>query len=170
MAAWPIRMMKIPDTMLVASQVAQEIDSSGADACFVDESGGYGAGVVDALRQINRDPIGVQFGGKATDPRYFNKRSEMYFELSKWIKSGGKIPDDSELKEELCATTYTFQGDKFRLCSKDDIKKEIGRSPDRADALILTFAYPVQPKSPFAHIQTDKAAVARGYDPYSYMR
>jgi hypothetical protein len=159
---WPIRMMKIPDTMLVASQVAQEIDATGADACFVDESGGYGAGVVDALRQINRDPVGVQFGGKATDPRYFNKRSEMYFELSRWLKAGGKLPDDAELKEELCATTYTFAGDKFRLCSKDDIKVAIGRSPDKADALILTFAYPVMPKN-----QTSNSSRAkRIYDPF----
>lgn len=168
-AAWPIRMMKIPDTMLVASQVSQEMDSSRADACFVDESGGYGAGVVDALRQINKDPIGVQFGGKATDQRYFNKRSEMYFELSKWIKAGGKIPDDAELKEELCATTYTFQGDKFRLCSKDDIKEAIGRSPDKADALILTFAYPVSPKSPFNNPAHNREKSMRGHDPFAHV-
>jgi hypothetical protein len=165
--AWPIRMMKIPDTMLVASQVAQEMDATRADACFVDESGGYGAGVVDALRQINRDPIGVQFGGKATDARYFNKRSEMYFELSKWIKAGGKLPDDPELKEELCATTYSFQGDKFRLCSKDDIKEVIGRSPDKADALILTFAYPVSPKSPLGISTRSRPDAMRGHDPFA---
>ncbi len=165
--AWPIRMMKIPDTMLVASQVAQEMDASRADACFVDESGGYGAGVVDALRQINRDPIGVQFGGKATDARYFNKRSEMYFELSKWVKAGGKLPDDPELKEELCATTYSFQGDKFRLCSKDDIKEVIGRSPDKADALILTFAYPVSPKNPLGTSTRSRPDAMRGHDPFA---
>jgi hypothetical protein len=112
----------------------------------------------------------VQFGGKATDPRYFNKRSEMYFELSKWLKAGGKLPDDPELKEELCATTYTFQGDKFRLCDKDDIKYVIGRSPDKADALILTFAYPVSPRNPitgrFAN-QRPREAAMRGHDPFA---
>ena len=166
MVAWPIRMMRIPDTMMVASQVSQEIDKTLADACFVDESGGYGAGVVDALRQIGKDPIGVQFGGKALDNRYFNKRSEMYFELAKWVKSGGNLPDDKELKEELCATTYTFQGDKFRLCDKDDIKSAIGRSPDKADGLALTFAFPVTPKSPFSSAGSSRAQSMRAYDPY----
>ena len=166
MASWPIRLMKIPDTMLVASQVSQDINTHNADACFVDETGGYGAGVVDALRQIGKDPIGVQFGGVALDNRYFNKRSEMYFELSKWIKSGGNLADDKELKEELCATTYTFQGDKFRLCSKDDIKAVIGRSPDKADALALTFAFPVSPKNPFGNSHNSRAESMRTYDPY----
>lgn len=166
-AAWPIRLLKIPDTMLVAAQVSQEMDKQNADACFVDETGGYGAGVVDALRQINKDPIGVQFGGKPTDARYFNKRSEMYFLLANWIKEGGNLPDDPELKEELCATTYTFQGDKFRVCSKDDIKDLIGRSPDRTDALILTFAFPVSPKNPLGHsAPSARSEAMRKYDPY----
>ncbi len=166
MVAFPIRLMKIPDTMLVATQVSQEIDKHEADACFVDETGGYGAGVIDALRQINKDPIGVQFGGKATDSRYFNKRSEMAFELSKWVTSGGNLPDDLELKEELCAMTYTFQGDKFRLCAKDDIKEAIGRSPDKFDALILTFAYPVSPKHTLQNNRPRTDAM-RGHDPFA---
>jgi hypothetical protein len=168
-AIYPIRTLRIPDTMLVADQVSQDISLHHADACFVDESGGYGAGVVDALRQINRDPIGVQFGGKATDQRYFNKRSEMYFELAKWVKSGGCLPDDPELKEELLATEYTFQNDKFRLIDKDDIKELIGRSPDKSDAVALTFAYPVSPKNPLAPLQGDKprADRQRGHDPFS---
>ncbi len=170
MIAWPIRMMRIPDTMLVANQVAQEMDSSHADACFVDETGGYGAGVVDALRQINRDPVGIQFGGKPMDARYFNKRAEMYFELAKWVKSGGQLPLDQELKEELCATEYSFQGDKFRLCGKDEVKELIGRSPDKADALALTFAYPVAPKNPLAgsyHNPRGREDAIKGHDPFA---
>lgn len=145
LVAFPMREMRIPDTMLVAGQVAQEINKNQTDAVFVDGSGGYGAGVVDALRQTGYTPTEVQFAGKALDIRYFNKRSEMWFEMVNWIKQGGAIPDDKELIEELCAATYTYQGDKFRLCAKDDIKEIIGRSPDKADALALTFAYPVAP-------------------------
>ena len=166
MAAFPIRVMKIPDTMLIASQVAQEITKHNSDACFVDETGGYGAGVIDALRQINQDPIGVQFGGTPLDRRYFNKRSEMAFECSKWITAGGALPDDAELKEELCAMTYTFQNDKFRLCEKDDVKDAIGRSPDKFDALILTFAFPVSPKHPLGLKGNFRADAMRIYDPY----
>ena len=43
----------------------------------------------------------MQFGGRAGDYRYYNKRSEMYFELAKWVKAGGALPDDRELKEEI---------------------------------------------------------------------
>lgn len=167
MAVFPIRSMRIPDTMLIAAQVGQEIDAHQADATFVDETGGYGAGVVDALRQLRRTPIGVQFAGKPSDIRYFNKRSEMYFLLAEWVKSGGALPKDDELKEELCATEYTFQGDKFRLISKDDIKQLIGRSPDKADAVALTFAFPVQPKADlFNNRPSSRADVVLGHDPF----
>jgi hypothetical protein len=139
----PLRVMRIPDTMLIAQQVMMDIDESEADGVFVDATGGYGVGVVDALRNVRYSPMEVYFSGKASDSRYFNKRSEMWFDMVKWIKAGGALPNDPELAEELCAATYTFQGDKFRLCDKDDIKEEIGRSPDKADALALTFAFPV---------------------------
>lgn len=169
--AFKSRQMRIPDTMLVAQQVALDWNESKADACFVDATGGYGVGVVDALRQIGRDPIEVYFSGKAVDPRYFNKRSEMYFEMAKWIKAGGALPNDPELKEELIATTYFFQGDKFRLSDKDDIKALIGRSPDKADALALTFAHPVVKRSPISqYISSTHDASRREYDPFENMR
>lgn len=141
--AWPIKPLRIPDTTLVAAQVGIIMAEVDPDAVFVDATGGYGVGVVDSMRQANHSPIEVYFNGTALDRRYFNKRSEMYFLLAKWIRAGGALPDDPELKEELLAMTYTFQGDKFRLDSKDDVKLILGRSPDKADALALTFAMPV---------------------------
>lgn len=173
LVAFMPRQMRIPDTMLLATQVAMSWEKHRPDACFVDATGGYGVGVVDALRQVNRDPIEVYFSGKAIDPRYFNKRSEMYFELAKWIKGGGALPDDKELAEELAAATYTYQGDKFRLCDKDDIKELIGRSPDKADALALTFAYPVAPRHPLDDIAPGvrrQSSHPKEHDPYAAMR
>ena len=163
--AFPIRTMRIPDTMLLADNFIRDMKENQADAFFVDETGGYGAGVIDAMRQLGHDVIGIQFGGRASDYRYFNKRSEMYFELAKWVKAGGALPDDRELKEELCATTFVYQGDKFRIVDKGIIKDAIGRSPDKADALALTFAFPVNRKSPLDALRTSNK---RGeYDPYS---
>lgn len=141
--AFPTRSMRIPDTMMIAQQLALEAKTHNPDAVFVDETGGYGAGVIDAYRQMGHDVFGVMFNGSASDYRYFNKRSEMLFEMAKWVKAGGSIPDDKELKEELLALTYTYQGDKFRVVDKAIIKQEIGRSPDKADALALTFAMPI---------------------------
>lgn len=164
--AFKPRILRIPDTMLLAQQVALSINKWKADATFVDSTGGYGVGVVDALRQTGQTPIEVYFSGKALDPRYFNKRSEMYFELAKWVKDGGALPDIPDLLEELCATTYTFQGDKFRLDDKDTIKDTIGRSPDLADALALTFAFPVAPSLKHAHPSFEQRGVATEYDPF----
>lgn len=146
LVVFPLKAMHVPDGMLVAQAVAHETDEwKGADAVNIDATGGYGAGVVDKLRSLNRDCHEVYFNGRPTDARYFNKRSEMWMELAKWVRAGGSLPNDPFLRDELCAATYSFNGDKFRLCDKDEIKEEIGRSPDRADAVALTFAFPVVP-------------------------
>jgi phage terminase large subunit len=142
--AFPMRSMRIPDTMLVAHQFILEKNKYAPDGFFIDETGGYGAGVIDKMRELGHDVVGVQFAGKPNDQRYFNKRSEILFELAEWVKAGGSLPVDKELKEELCAMTYVFQRDKFRVAEKAIIKAAIGRSPDKADALALTFAFPVQ--------------------------
>jgi phage terminase large subunit len=161
--SFAIRTMRIPDTMVLAQQFIMEMQKYKADGMLVDETGGYGAGVIDAMRQMGHDVIGVQFGGRASDYRYFNKRSEMYFELAKWVKNGGALVEDRELKEELCATTFVYQGDKFRIVEKELIKDQIGRSPDRADALALTFAMPIAKKSALA-ARGDKPVE---HDPYA---
>src|SRR3546814_18642160 len=87
--------------------------------------------------------IGVQFGGKPNDYRYYDKRSEMLFELCDWIKKGGALAPDPGLKEELCALRYVYQGDKFSVVPTAIIKPQIGRSADKSDAPGLTFAEPV---------------------------
>ncbi len=166
--AFKPKTLRIPDTMLLANAVSQSITKWQADATFVDATGGYGVGVIDALRQTGQTPIEVYFSGKALDPRYFNKRSEMWFEMARWIKDGGAMPYDAELAEELCAATYTFQGDKFRLDDKDSIKETIGRSPDKADALALTFAFPVAPTKKWAHPSLDRRGMQVDYDPFAY--
>lgn len=119
-----------------------------ADACMVDATGGYGAAWVDALRAIRYRPREVQFAGAPHDPKYYNKRAEMWFTMAEWVKSGGALPPSCEqLVGELTAATYSFRGDRLLLEDKDQMKQKIGRSPDYADALCCTFAYPVAPRS-----------------------
>jgi hypothetical protein len=111
----------------------------------VDGSGGYGAGVIDSMLQGGHAPLEVQFGGKAIDPRYFNKRSEMWFEFAEWVKRGGALPKCGELKKELIAPTYTYKNGKLFLEPKEQIKDRLGYSPDIADAFAITFAQPDMP-------------------------
>jgi hypothetical protein len=152
-----------------AGAVARKWADWDADACFVDDTGGYGAGWIDGLLQLGRSPVSVQFSGVANDARYFNKRTEMYFELVEWIRRGGQLPPrdalgSAELLAALTQTTYSFRGDKMLLEPKDMVKARIGISPDFADALALTFAQPVTPKGVTTR---GRARHLVDYDPFS---
>jgi phage terminase large subunit len=129
----------------IAARVAQEIVGWGAEMQFVDDTGHWGHGVIDGLFAAGYSPVGIQFHGPALDPRYKNRRAEMWFALAEWVKGGGSLPPIPEMVAELTGPTYTFSGGKLLLEDKDQIKKRIGRSPDLGDALALTFAIPDQP-------------------------
>jgi phage terminase large subunit len=129
----------------IAARVALAKSRWKSEMEFVDGTGGYGSGVIDSLLQAGHSPQEIHFSGKANDPRYFNKRSEMWFEMANWVKRGGALPDAPGLKKELTAPTYFFQNGKFRVEEKDQIKKRLQFSPDMADALALTFAWPDMP-------------------------
>nr|DAG26488.1 MAG TPA: Large subunit terminase [Caudoviricetes sp.] len=144
--SWPPTVIRKLDNMALADQVAIQIREWQPDAVFIDI--GNGAGVVDRLRQLRFDVTEVAFAGASSDPHYANKRMEMWAEMAKWLQDGGAIPPDTMLQADLSAPTYgytTGKGLKI-LESKDKIKERIGRSPDLADALALTFAAPVAPK------------------------
>lgn len=115
-----------------------------ADGAFIDNSGGWASGWKVVLRQLGRTPIEVDFAGKANDPKYFNKRAEIWFEMCEDIKRGLALPADlTEIVPELTTPTYTFKGDKFMLEPKEQIKARLGRSPDIAEALATTYAQPI---------------------------
>jgi len=155
------------DNMDFASRVARKIDAWEPDAVFIDE--GAGSGVIDRLRQLGYVVIGVHFGGKANDPKYINKRTEMWFLAAEWLESGGSIPRREGLQQELAAPSYWYdKKNKICLESKDDIKLKLeGDSPDEADGLVLTFAQPVAKdnlKSVRHLINPNKK---KEYDPYA---
>jgi len=135
-----------------ASQVSRKWDEWGADACFIDNTGGYGTSWIDNLRLLGKTPIGVGFAEGSASGRYANKRAEMYFEAVVWIRGGGQLPPmTTPGMPELCAalsrTTYTTRGDRLLLEPKALVKERLGYSPDHADAFVLTFAHPVTAKT-----------------------
>jgi len=133
---------------------------------FVDGTGGYGSGVISHARMGGLSPIDVQFSGKPIDKRYANKRAEMWFTMAEWVKAGGALPPVMELIAEMTTPTYTLKGGKFLIEPKELVKKRLGRSPDLADGLCLTFALPEQPgrEHPGAN-QSGK--ILSDYDPYA---
>lgn len=137
--------MRVLDNMEVVGRLVAQINEFEPEAVFIDA--GRGEGVIDRVRQLGHTVIEVNFGGKASDPvAYVNKRAEMWDDMAKWFAAGGRIPNHTDLIKDLCVPTYKYDAaNRFQLESKDDIKKRRPQSPDIADALALTFAFPVYP-------------------------
>jgi phage terminase large subunit len=119
---------------------------------------GNGGGVTDTLKHSRRAALlGIEVcpvivSSRATAPGYSLLRDQLWFALRDWLKGGGQLPADSQLEGELVAPLYTFdtQG-RSKVESKDDLKKRLGRSPDRADALALAvYNPPMDPSEPTA--------------------
>ncbi len=136
------------DTMQVASHVAATEDEyrnlSNLIVTYVDVVG-IGAGVVDRLRQIGRDPIAVNAGSSPTSgKKYFNKRAEMWGVTRDWLQEGGQLPDDKELFYDLTSPEYGYSPkEQIQIEKKEDMKARGLSSPDSGDALVLTFSYPI---------------------------
>jgi hypothetical protein len=87
--------------------------------------------------------------------------------MAEWVKRGGALPNLPELVAELSEPTYTFSGGKFLLEEKDQIKKRLGRSPDLADALALTFAMPDMPAAMAQGLRQQSVGKVRtDFDPF----
>jgi hypothetical protein len=166
---------KNDNDVAVANILARMEDEHQADAVFVD--GGYGTGIVSVGRTLNRDWQLVWFGGASNDPACTNKRSEMWNSMKRWLKEGGAIPALNDLRDELTSPETVARLDgKIQLEGKKDMKRRGLPSPNKADALALTFAYPVQAKPRHAdgtliHMQNDNYAVQSNgsTEPYNPM-
>jgi hypothetical protein len=103
---------------------------------------------------MGRDWTLVPFGGESGRPDCLNKRMEMWYLAKEWLKEGGAIPDDQVLCDDLIGPEYEVRLDgKYKLESKDDMKARGLPSPNRGDALALTFSLPVQPQSQSLYVQ-----------------
>lgn len=174
LAATQPRVMRNATSIEGAAAVAHMEDQLQIDGTFIDNTGGFGGGWLDKLRAapLNRTPQGIHFAGKANDPQYFNIRTEMWWKMAQWVKDGGALPNIPEMIAELTTPTYSFKGDKMILEPKEKIKERLGRSPDYADALALTFAYPVQKRYRNEHGRVDANPLERhleaaSSDPYN---
>lgn len=128
------------DLMQLADEWYSVYMNKKAEAIKVDAIG-IGAGVVDALKRKGINVIEVNESQSPADEKYQNARAEMYFNIrEKAMNDEISIPDDPELKTEVSYTHYKTNSQmRIQIEAKDDIKKKIGRSPDRADSLALAF-------------------------------
>lgn len=158
------RMAKNDNDLVVAQILARFEDEEGADAVFVDA--GYGTGIVSAGQGMGRDWVLVWFAAASGDIGCLNKRAEMWKLARDWLKSGGALPADPTLRDELQAPEIVPRMDgKVQIESKKDMKARGLPSPNRADALVLSFAFPVVKKNPIDAYRTQGGG--REYDPYA---
>jgi hypothetical protein len=94
----------------------------------------------------------------------------MWFAMADWVKGGGMLPPIPELVAEMTTPTYSFTNGKIILEDKDQVKKRLGRSPDLADALALTFAFPVAPRMTERELLTQRERHVHEYNPFAEWR
>lgn len=119
------------------------------DGMLIDKIG-IGSGIVDRLKELNIPHIGVNSASKAEDSEtYANKRAEMWYRMKAWIEDAPcRLPNDAAMTADLSAPKYKTSSNGRKLIeSKDEMKARQIRSPDIADAIALTFAENIAPRS-----------------------
>lgn len=138
-----IKRFKGDDTMTTVGNVIDAIEEYKPVLTVIDE-GGLGYGILDRLTEQRYKVRGVNFGWKAKNPvMWQNKRSEMWGAMREWLKTAA-ISRDRQLKADLVGPMRKFNSSgAIMLESKKEMRSRGLASPDAADALAVTFAYPV---------------------------
>ena len=110
---------------------------------------GVGTGVEGRLDELGiptfRVNVSESPGGNSETERnkFVNKRAQLYWSLREQLDPDNEdaigLPNDDELIEELMSTKFKVNSSgKIQIIPKEEIKNIIGRSPDKADALMIT--------------------------------
>ena len=132
------------DPMVTAGHAKARIKDSGMDPrfCRVDRSG-VGAGTFARLKEQGMGIDGINFGAGpdgASKEKFKNKRAELYWNTRNRLRDGRMAldPNDGALAQELAVTQHKIDSaGRIQILPKEELKKMLGRSPDRADALVL---------------------------------
>ena len=153
---------KNDDDWRMAQLIAQFEDEYKADAVFIDM--GYGTGIYSIGKQLGRKWRLIEFGGKSNDPVYLNMRAYIWGQMKEWLREGGSIPpNDQALYDDIVGPEAIIdKNGRIQLESKKDMKDRGLPSPNKGDALALTFAARVVKKS-----ETGNRIVANtSYNPF----
>ena len=162
--------------MRLAGIVAQKIDQLGLDMVFLDTAYGYGCRDRLAEMGYGAKTMDIHFGSAPLMPElYKNKRAQMYGDMKIWFEEGGcAIPDEEVFVRDIrMVPGFEISGSRglLMLPSKDDIRKNNeGRSPNCADALALTFAFPIKSRGLQSKIRIAEPSVVRARSPFKSRR
>jgi hypothetical protein len=107
---------------------------------------GVGAGTAPYItRQYAMPAVKVMVAGSSTERTELGEfrilNDQLAWEVREWLRTDqAMLPPDPDLIEELLAFKYEIKGGKVVVSSTDDIKALLKRSPDRARALMFSFA------------------------------
>ena len=142
----PVTVWRNLDLMQLSGAVKAEYDAmppSRRPVEIIVDSNGFGAGVLDRLRELGLPARGLNVSERAmAKETYLNLRAEIWFKAKAWLEGMDvKLPYDDALWAELAAPRYYFtSAGKIQVESKEMMKKRGVSSPDRADAVCLTLA------------------------------
>jgi hypothetical protein len=128
------------DPMLTASKIARILTTIKPYPTRIFGDAGQGQAVLSRVRDLGHNAIDVFFGSASDEINCFNKRAAMAYRVKTFLREGS-IPHDDELIQEM--VNQHLQEDpnnKIRLIKKRQIRDIIGRSPNKMDSLMLTFA------------------------------
>lgn len=138
---------------------------------------GVGASPYDVLVDTNQPVYGVNVSERATSLdksgrlSFFNLRSQLWWQLREALDpaadNGIALPPDKDLLAEICAPRWELSGMTLKVESRDDIVKRVGRSPDRASAVILALIDTPKIRDIRALGENDRPSL--DYDPYARM-
>lgn len=135
---------------------------------------GVGSSPYDVLVEAGQDVYGVNVSERATSLdksgrlSFFNQRSQLWWQMREALDpeadTGICLPPDKDLLAELCAPMWELSGMTIKVESRDDIVKRVGRSPDRASALVLAMIPTPKIRAMRALGESDTPAL--DWDPY----
>jgi len=106
---------------------------------YIDSIGGGGPVANNLKRRKGLPVVGVNVGEASSNrSEFYRLREELWFRCADWFRlSDVRIPDDQELIKELCAVECMIDANGAKRIG--DKSKNLGHSPDLADAFVLTF-------------------------------
>jgi hypothetical protein len=133
------------DTVATGDRATDEYKTRNVLRVNVDATG-VGAGVAPHMQRDGCSANPVKVASSPTERTELGEfkilRDQLWWACREWLRTdpGAMLPPDEMLIEDLQTPTYEVQNGKIRVMKKDVMRDLLKRSPDRADALCLTFS------------------------------
>jgi len=157
------------DLMEVSGLIAAEYEDAASDelpAEILIDAVGLGAGVLDRLRELGLPVRGINVGEAASGrDKYQNLKAELWWRAREWFEGRDvKFPEEGSeaIIGQLATIKYSFSSSgKIKVEGKEDMQKRGLKSPDEADAFILTFAGTIKRLQEDRYLRSERRANKR---------